>query len=414
MEKLSNRLQHAWNAFMGRDPTPKYYQNIGVGSYFQPSNTPIRITNERTIVNSIYNRISVDAAQCELRHVKVNGDNQYISTVNDSLNECLTLDANKDQTGRALIQDAISTMFNEGVVAIVPTQASKDITLWDSYDIKALRVAKVTQWYPDYVDMEIYNDISGQREKLTLPKRCVALVQNPFYSVMNEPNSTAKRLIRKINLLDKIDEETANPSKMDLIVQIPYSLRSESQQNYAKNRKSEIEQQLTNSRYGIAYIDSTEKVIQLNKSIENTLPQSIKDLTVQLYSQLGITEEILLGTASEEVMLNYYNRTVEPPLSAIVDEMKRKFLTKTARSQKQSIMFFRDPFKLVPVTKIAEIADKFTRNEIMSPNEMRSVIGKKPVADQGADELRNRNLNKNSEETGVYPDLDDYEEEQQN
>lgn len=413
MPKLSSRLQHAWNAFMGRDPTPPNYQNIGVGSYISPSNTPMRMTNERTIVNTIYNRIAVDASQCELRHVKVNDDDQYINTIRDSFNNCLTLDANKDQTGRALIQDAITTMFDEGCVAIVPTKANRDITLYDSFDIQALRVAKITQWYPDYVEVDIYNDIDGKRQPMLLPKRCVAIIQNPFYRVMNEYNSTAKRLIRKINLLDKFDEESVNPSKMDVIIQIPYSLKSEHQQDYAKRRKSEIENQLANSRYGIAYIDSTEKVTQLNRSLENNLPQSIKDLTVQLYSQLGITEEILLGTASEEVMLNYYNRTVEPPLSAITDELKRKFLTPTARTQGQSIMFFRDPFKLVPVTKIAEIADKFTRNEIMSPNEMRSVIGKKPVADQGADELRNRNLNKNSEDTGVYPDLEDYKREQE-
>lgn len=412
--KLTNRLQHAWSAFMGRDPTPIDYLKLGPAEYYPPNKNRMRYTNERTIINSIYNRIAVDAAQCQFRHVMINNDGQYISTVNSYLNNCLVLSANKDQTGRELIQDAVMTMFDEGVVAIVPDHATHDITLYDSYDVKSLRVGKILQWYPNHVQIELYNDKEGKKEPIILPKKCVVIVQNPFYSVMNEPNSTAKRLIRKMNLLDRFDEESVNPSKLDMIIKVPYSVRSESQQAYAKRRRQEIEQQLTNSKYGIAYIDGTENVTQLNRSIENTLPQSIKDLQVQLYSQLGITEEIMLGTADEKTMLNYYNRTVEPPLSAISDEMKRKFLTENARTRGQSIMFFRDPFKLVPVNQIAEIADKFTRNEILSPNEMRSVIGKKPVADQGADELRNRNLNKNSEDTGVYPDLEDYKNEQEN
>lgn len=398
MPKFSDRLQHAWNAFRGRDSTEEQITyNIGYGDYRPPDKKRMHITTERTTINAIYNRIAVDAAACAVKHVRVNEDDQYQSVIDSDLNWCLNIMANKDQTGRAFIQDAVMSMLDEGYVALVITDASISPRVTESYKIKALRTARIVEWFPDYVKVDVYNETTGKHQQIVVPKTMTAIVENPFYSVMNEPNSTAKRLMRKINLLDTADENQAS-NKLDLIIQLPYVVKTEAKRQQAEQRRQDIEMQLSEGKYGIAYTDGTERITQLNRAVENNLPATIKDLTTQLYSQLSMTEEVMLGTAKEEVMLNYYNRTIEPIMSAITDAMKCKFLSKTAITQGQSIKFFRAPFKLAPVNQIAEIADKFTRNEILTPNELRSIVGFKPVEGQGADELRNRNINQNAEE----------------
>ena len=385
---LLDRLQHAYNAFTNRDPT---YRPSGYSSSYRPDRPRFSGGNERSMITSVYNRIALDVAALVVQHVRQDGDGRFISVVQSGLNNCLTLDANLDQTGRALMQDIVMSMLDEGSVAVVPTDTSVNPAL-NSYDILTMRTGKILDWYPESVRVRVYNEKTGQKEDITVPKKSTVIVENPLYAVINEPNSTLRRLISKLNLLDAIDQQSGS-GKLDLIIQLPYVIKTEARRRQADNRRADIESQLSGSKYGIAYTDGTERITQLNRPVENNLMAQIEYLTSMLYSQLGITQGILDGTADEKTMLNYYNRTTEPIISAIVDDMKRKFLTKTARTQGQSIMFFRDPFKLVPVASIAEIADKFTRNEITSSNEIRQVIGMKPSTDPKADELRNKNLN---------------------
>ena len=394
MPRFSERLQHAWNAFFSRDPTdpPSFKITEGSSYGYRPDRRRLSRGNERSIVTAVYNRIAIDVAAVKIQHVRQDQNGRYSETVYSGLNECLTTEANIDQTGRALVMDIVMSMFDEGVVAVVPIDASIDPRKSSSFDIYSMRTAKVIQWYPNAVKVKVYNDRTGKHEELTLLKREVAIIENPLYAVMNEPNSTLQRLIRKLNILDAIDEQSG-AGKLDLIIQLPYVVKTDRRREQAEKRRKDIEDQLAGSKYGIAYTDGTEKIQQLNRSLDNQLMNQIEYLTTMLYGQLGITDEIIKGTADDKTMLNYFNRTIEPILSAITDEFKRKFLTKTARTRGQSIMFFRDPFKLVPVDQVAEIADKFTRNEIASTNEMRSVIGWKPVDDPRADELRNKNLN---------------------
>lgn len=395
MPTIFERLQHSWNAFRGRD-RPIQYSDLGLSSYRRPDRTYLRVSNERSIITAIYNRIAMDVAANKIEHVKLDDNARYVETVKDGLNNCLTLEANLDQTSRAFIQDAVLSMFDEGCIAIVPIDTSIDPNKSASFDIQSMRVGKITQWYPEHVRVQVYNEKRGVKEELTVPKRMVSIIENPFYAVMNEANSTLQRLIRKLNILDAIDEQSG-AGKLDLIIQLPYVIKSTARQEQAEARRKQIETQLAGSKYGIAYTDGTERITQLNRPVENNLMSQIEYLMNTLYSQLGITPEILNGTADEKTMLNYNNRTIEPILAALVDEMKRKFLTKTARTQGHSIIFSSEPFKLVPINNIADIADRFTRNEILSPNEIRQIIGFKPVADQQADELRNRNLNQNAE-----------------
>lgn len=391
-QTVGSRLKNVWNAFRNRDPTINNYSDIGVSYGYRPDRIRFTRGNERSIVTSVYNRIALDAAAIDIKHCRLDDNDRFISTINSGLNNCLTLDANMDQTGRAFIQDAVMSMLDEGCVALVPVDTDNNPDTTNSYDILTLRVGKVIDWYPEYVKVRVYDERNGNKKDITVPKKTVAIIENPLYAVINEPNSTMQRLIRKLNLLDVTDEQTAS-GKLDMIIQLPYQLKTELRRNQAEERKKDIEMQLTRSKYGIAYTDSTEKITQLNRPVENNLMKQVEYLTNMLYSQLGITQTILDGTADEKTMLNYYNRTIEPIVAAIVDEMKRKFLTKTARSQKQSILFFRDPFKLVPVNNMAEIADKFTRNEIMTSNEIRQIIGVKPSSDPKADQLINSNLN---------------------
>lgn len=388
---ISDRLQHAWNAFMNRDPTYNY-QDLGNSYSIRPDRPRFTRGNERSIVTSVYNRIALDVSAISIQHVRLDDNGRFKEQMNTSLNSCLTLSANTDQTGRAFIQDAVMSMLDEGCVAIVPIDTTTDPDISDSYDILTMRTAKILDWYPNHVRIRVYNEKTGRQEETIVPKKMVAIVENPLYAVINEPNSTMQRLVRKLSLLDVTDEQTAS-GKLDLIIQLPYIIKTEARRQQAEERRKSIEMQLAGSKYGIAYTDGTERITQLNRSIENNLMKQIEYLTSMLYSQLGITQSILDGTADEKTMLNYYSRTIEPIISAIVDEMKRKFLTKTARSQHQSIAFFRDPFKLVPVNDIAEIADKFTRNEIMTSNEIRQIVGMKPSNDPKADKLINSNLN---------------------
>ena len=388
---ISDRLQHAWNAFMNRDPTYNY-QDLGNSYSIRPDRPRFTRGNERSIVTSVYNRIALDVSAISIQHVRLDDNGRFKEQMNTSLNSCLTLSANTDQTGRAFIQDAVMSMLDEGCVAIVPIDTTTDPNISDSYDILTMRTAKILDWYPNHVRIRVYNEKTGRQEETIVPKKMVAIVENPLYAVINEPNSTMQRLVRKLSLLDVTDEQTAS-GKLDLIIQLPYIIKTEARRQQAEERRKSIEMQLAGSKYGIAYTDGTERITQLNRSIENNLMKQIEYLTSMLYSQLGITQSILDGTADEKTMLNYYSRTIEPIISAIVDEMKRKFLTKTARSQHQSIAFFRDPFKLVPVNDIAEIADKFTRNEIMTSNEIRQIVGMKPSNDPKADKLINSNLN---------------------
>jgi hypothetical protein len=391
MPKFIDRLQHAWNAFRGRDrPSSK---ELGSGSYYRPDRrVNVLRGNDKSIVTSVINRISVDVASVSILHARVDSNGNYVDTIKDSLNDCLTLEANIDQTGQAFFIDLASTMLSGGCVAAVPIETSIDPNISSSYEIESIRVGLVTQWFPKYVQVNVYNQLTGMREEIVVPKEQVAIIQNPFYDVMNEPNSTLQRLIRKLSLLDSVDEQVS-AGKLDMIIQLPYTIRSEARREQAENRRKDIEMQLRDSKYGIAYTDATEKITQLNRPLENNLLNQIEYLTNQLYSQLGITPEVLNGTASEETMLNYFNRTVEPILTAIADEFKRKFLTKTARTQGQSILFIRNPFKLVPLSKIAEIVDKFTANEILTSNEIRGIIGYRPVENDRANQLINKNIN---------------------
>lgn len=394
-ESFGARLQHAWNAFNNKDTTrPNHDYGNSYGS--RPDRVRLRYGNEKSIVASIYTRIAIDVAAIMIQHVKTDQNGRFVRAMDSGLNDCLTLSANKDQTGRAFMQDVVMSMFDEGCVAIVPVDTTLDPKISGSYEINSLRTAKVIQWYPDAVRLKLYNDRTGQKEEITMPKSTVAIIENPLYSVMNEPNSTLKRLIHKLNLLDAIDEQSGS-GKLDVIIQLPYVVKSQTRKDQAEQRRKDIEMQLAGSKYGIAYIDGTERVTQLNRPAENNLMTQIEYLTRMLYSQLGMTESIFDGTADEKTMINYHNRTVEPVIAAIADGMKRTFLTKTARTQGQTIMFFRDPFKLVPVTQLADIADKFTRNEIMSSNEVRAIIGYKPSDDPAADELRNKNLNQQAD-----------------
>lgn len=400
MPTIFQRLQHSWNAFRGRDRP--IFKDYGPSSYYRPDQVHLRIGNERSIITAIYNRIALDVSSNKIEHVKVDENGRYIETVKDGLNNCLTLEANIDQTSRAFFQDAVLSMFDNGCVALVPIDTDIDPRLSSSYEIGTMRIGKIIQWMPRDVTVEVYNDRSGRKEEMTIPKSICAIVQNPFYVVMNEPNSTLQRLIRKLNILDAIDEQSGS-GKLDLIIQLPYVVKSPIRKAQAEERRKDIEMQLSGSKYGIAYTEATERITQLNRPVENNLMSQIEYLMNTLYSQLGITPEILNGTASEEAMLNYTSRTVEPILSAIVDEMKRKFLTKTARTQGHSLMFSSDPFKLVPISKIADIAEKFVGNEILSPNDLRSIVGFKPVDDAKADELRNRRLNQTAEEITEPP-----------
>lgn len=393
---ILTRLQHGWNAFLNnKDPTYNY--GSGTGYYYRPDRPRLTRGNERSIVTSVYNRIALDTAAIRINHCITDENGRFSEIKETRLNACFNLEANIDQTGRAFIQDVVLSMLDEGCVAIVPVDTTFNPKVTGSYDIESMRTGKILQWYPDKVKVRVYNDCTGNKEDIVLPKSSVGIIENPLYAVMNEPNSTMQRLIRKLSLLDVTDEQTAS-GKLDLIIQLPYVIKTEARRREAEKRRTEIEQQLAGSKYGIAYADGTEKIVQLNRSLENNLMKQIEYLTTMLFSQLGITQSILDGTADEQTMLNYYSRTIEPIISAIVDEVKRKFLTKTARSQNQTILFFRDPFKLVPVNNIAEIADKFTRNEIMTSNEIRQIVGMKPSDDPKADQLVNSNLNQSNEE----------------
>ncbi len=399
-----DRIQRGWNAFRNRDPTTEY-RDTGLGYAYRPDRVRFTRGNERSIVTSVYNRIALDVAAINIQHVQLDDNNRFTSVVESGLNSCLNLEANIDQTGRAFVQDIVMSMFDEGCVAVVPVDTTQDPEITDSYDILSMRTGKILEWKPRHVKVRVYNDRTGMKEDLLLSKKQVAIIENPLYAVINEPNSTMQRLIRKLCLLDAVDEQSSS-GKLDLIIQLPYVVKTEARRQQANDRRKQIEEQLTGSKYGIAYTDGTERITQLNRPVENNLMKQIEYLTSMLYSQLGITQAILDGTADDKTMLNYYSRTIEPIISAIVDEMKRKFLTKTARSQKKSIMFFRDPFKLVPVNDIAEIADKFTRNEILSSNEIRQIVGIKPSKDPKADELRNKNLSEpkeNSQPTKTPP-----------
>lgn len=390
---FGSRLKHAWNAFTGN--IQMNYRDLGMSYSYRADRPRMSRGNERSIVTSVYNRIALDVAALNVQHVRLDENGRFLSVIDDGLNNCLTLEANVDQTARSFIQDVVISMFDEGSVAIVPVDTTTDPNVSGSYDIQSLRVGQILDWYPQYIRTRVYNEQTGRKEDIVVPKSAVAIIENPLYAVINEPNSTMQRLIRKLNLLDVIDEQSGS-GKLDLIIQLPYVIKTEARRQQAENRRKDIESQLSDSKYGIAYTDGTEHITQLNRSVNNNLMSQIEYLTSMLYSQLGITQSILDGTADEKTMLNYNNRTIEPIISAIVDEMKRKFLTKTARSQRQSISFFRDPFKLVPVNEIAEIADKFTRNEIMTSNEIRQVVGMKPSDDPRADELRNKNLSEPS------------------
>lgn len=412
MPSLIERFQKGWNAFLSREPT-RTYTDIGGGYSYRPDKIRRFVGTEKSIVNAIQTRIAVDVAAVTIQHVRVDEDRRFVEVIYSGLNDALNVEANKDQTGRELIQDIVQSVCDEGVVAVVPVDT--DINPYDtsSFDIRSLRVGRIMEWFPDHVRVDLYNDRTGRRQELTLPKSMVAIITNPLYSVMNEPNSTLQRLKHKLALMDSIDEQTS-ASKLDLIIQLPYVIKSEARKKQAEERRKDIEMQLSGSKYGIAYTDGTEKVVQLNRSLENNLLQQVQYLTTQAFNQLGITEEVFNGTADEAAMLNYFNRTIEPFLAAIALEFRRKWLTKTARSQGQEIMYFKDPFKLVPVNQIAEIADKFTRNEIMSTNEIRAVIGMRGAKDPRADELRNKNLNESPDAQAPVKVGDKLGEESQN
>ena len=409
---LGPRLKNAWDAFFNRDPTT-YYRDGGMSYSYRPDRPRLTRGNERSIVTSVYNRIALDVAALTFQHVQLDDNGRFSSVIDSGLNRCLNLSANIDQTGRAFIQDVVVSMLDEGCVAIVPTKTSANPMLTESYEIGCIRTGKILEWRPESIKIRAYNDSNGQKEDIYLPKRVVGIVENPLYAVMNEPNSTLQRLIRKLNLLDAIDEQSG-AGKLDLIIQLPFAIKGELKRAQAEARRKDIEMQLAGSKYGIAYTDATEHITQLNRSVDNNLMKQIEYLTSMLYSQLGITQAILDGTADEKTMLNYYDRTIEPIASAIADEIKRKFLSRTARAQGKTLMFFRDPFKLVPVAELASIADTFTRNEIMTSNEVRQIIGMKPSSDPTADELRNKNLSKSESETNKPEDASEVKEEIQN
>lgn len=398
---LIEKLKHSWNAFVN-NRSPTTYRDNGPSYSYRPDRMRFSRGNERSIITSVFNRISTDVANIDIKHVKLDKNGRYAYDMDSGLNTCLTLEANIDQTGRAFRQDIVMSMLDEGCVAIVPVDTTTDpsFVTTGAYDILSMRTGKVLEWYPTKVKVRVYNDRTGNKEDIIVPKNTVSIIENPFFAVMNEPNSTMQRLIRKLNLLDFIDEQSGS-GKLDLIIQLPYIIKTDARRDQAEKRRKDIENQLAGSKYGIAYTDGTEKITQLNRPVENNLMKQIEYLTNMLYSQLGITQSVLDGTADEQTMLNYHTRTIEPIVSAIVDEMKRKFLSKTARSQLQSILFFRDPFKLVPVNSIAEIADKFTRNEIMTSNEIRQIIGMRPSDDPKADQLINSNINQSNDKTAI-------------
>lgn len=402
-------IQHAWNTFRNRNERGYPYYYYGHSSNIRPDRVRLTTGNERSMVSSIYNRLAIDVAAVPIQHVRLDENGRYLETIFSGLNDVLTTSANIDQTGRALMQDITMSLFDEGSVAIVPVDTTLDPMVTGGYDITSMRTGQILEWFPEHVRVRLYNEKKGLKEELILPKKTIAIIENPLYAVMNEPNSTLKRLIRKLNILDVIDEQSGS-GKLDLIIQLPYTIKSPARKKQAEERRLAIEEQLAGSKYGIAYTDGTEKVTQLNRPAENNLMTQIQYLTSMLYSQLGLTESVFDGTADDATMLNYFNRTIEPVLSAIMDEMKRKFLTKTARTQRQSLMFFRDAFKLVPVESLADIADKFTRNEILTSNEMRAVIGYKPVSDPRADELRNKNLNAKNDQLPEVIDKKNKEE----
>lgn len=389
-----DRFKSAWNAFMGRDPTKYCYGGSGT----RPDRTRHRIQNERSIINSIYNRMAVDSSSIDVKHVRLNDDGNYDETMNSHLNDVLTKEANIDQTGRAMIRDVVYSMLDEGCIALVPTDLTADPKRTESYEVLEARVGKIVEWYPQEVRVEIYNETTGKKEEVVVDKRYTPIIENPFYSIMNEPNSTLRRLLRVLNQLDRVNDQNS-AGKMDLIIQLPYPTKSEARKREAEHRRKNLEEQLSGSQYGVGYIDASEKVIQLNRSVENNLWNQAKELKEELFNQLGMTMEILNGTADEKTMLNYYSRVIEPILTAITEELERKWISKTAQSQGQAVRFFRDPFKLVPISNIADIADKFTRNCIMTSNEMRSKIGLEPSKDPKADQLINSNLNQPEEES---------------
>lgn len=409
-ESLTSRFKRSWNAFFNRDQTNDY-RGLGASYHYRPDRPRFTRGNEQSIVTSIYNRIALDVASINIQHVRLDENGRFVSEIDSGLNNCLKLEANIDQSGRAFIQDIVMSMFDEGCVAIIPVDTKEDPEETNSYQILTMRTGKIVQWYPEHVRVRAYNDRTGRKEEVTLPKSMVGIIENPLFAVINEPNSTMQRLIHKLNLLDAVDEQTSS-GKLDLIIQLPYIIKTEPRRQQAEQRRRDIEEQLSGSKYGIAYTDGTERITQLNRPIENNLLKQIEYLTSMLMSQLGLTQEILNGAADDKTMLNYYNRTIEPIVSAIVDELKRKFLSKTARSQRQSITFFRDPFKLVPVADLAEIADKFTRNEIMTSNEIRQIIGMKPSDDPRADQLRNANINQSKEEEAVAISAEEEAEEE--
>lgn len=409
MPTLRKRIKNAWNVFTSRDPTEQpVFHDYGISYGYRPDRIRLTRGNERSIVNAVYNRIAIDVASIDVKHVKTDENDVFIEELDSFLNDVLQTEANIDQTGRNLMIDAVISLLDEGVIAIVPVDIDEDEET-DSFDVLSLRVAKIIQWYPEHVKVRVYNEKTGYKQDIVINKRSVCVVENPFYSVMNEPNSTLQRLIRKLNLLDAIDEQTGS-GKLDIIIQLPYVIKTEARKKQAEDRRKDIEAQLAGSKYGIAYTDGTERITQLNRPAENNLLTQIEYLTSMLYSQLGITEEVLNGTADEKTMLNYYNRTIEPIMSAIIDEMKRKLLTWNARKEGQSIKFFRNPFKLVPVTEMAEIADKFGRNEILTPNEIRGIVGFKPSDDPQANELRNRNISQSNEEIEIKKGINGKEE----
>ena len=416
-EPFFTRLKHAWNAFINNKDSTINYGVLGSSYYYRPDRQRFTGGNERTIVTSVYNRIALDVSAVDIKHVRVDENDRYKETINSGINSCFNTEANIDQTGRAFIQDIVMSMLDEGCVAIVPIDTTTSPVNSNTYDILSMRTGKILQWYPNHVQVRVYNEKTGNKEDIILPKSSVGIIENPLYAVINEPNSTMQRLIRKLSLLDAVDEQSGS-GKLDLIIQLPYTIKTEARRKQAEMRRKEIEMQLTGSKYGIAYTDGTEHITQLNRPIENNLMKQIEYLTSMLYSQLGITQSILDGTADEKTMLNYYSRTIEPIISAIVDEMKRKFLTKTARSQGQSFLFFRDPFKLVPINDIANVADTFTRNEILSSNEIRQLIGIKPSSDPKADMLRNSNLNQADQEIvqeeETPTEYDDYDKPENN
>lgn len=400
---FGSRLKHAWNAFLNKDPTEREW-NVGPGYNYRPDRSRFTRGNERTIVTAVYNRIAIDCAAIDIRHVRIDENKHYLEDINSGLNYCFSTEANIDQTGRAFVLDVVMSLLDEGSVAIVPVDTSINPAVSASFDIHTMRTGKIVDWYPRHIKVRIYNDRTGQKEDILIPKTMAAIIENPLYAIMNEPNSTLQRLIRKLSLLDVVDEETSS-GKLNLIVQLPYIIKTEARRKQAEKRRQDIEEQLAGSKYGIAYTDGTEHITQLGRPLENNLMGQIEYLTSMLYSQLGITQSVMDGTADEKTMLNYYNRTVEPIVTAIAEEVKRKFLTKTARSQNQTIMYFRDPFKLVPINNIAEIADKFTRNEILTSNEVRQIIAMKPSDDPTANELRNKNISQSTENMQTGPEM---------